>query len=188
MKMIVGLGNPGERYANTRHNAGFEAIDRLVDKEGLSFTDQKFDADFTIWRNQTDKILLVKPFTYMNNSGQAVLPLMSYYGIAVEDLIVVYDDLDLEPGRIRLREKGSAGGHNGMKSIIHMLGTNDFKRIRIGIGRPQAGWKVIDHVLAPFDKDSLPLVTQAIDHVADALTDWVDGKPYSEVMNFYNRK
>nr|WP_247599290.1 aminoacyl-tRNA hydrolase [Facklamia miroungae] len=186
--MIVGLGNPGERYAGTRHNAGFEVLDRLVDKEGLSFTDQKFEADFTIWHSQSDKVLLVKPFTYMNNSGQAVLPFMSYFGLAIDDLVVVYDELDLEPGRIRLRELGSAGGHNGMKSIIHMLGTSEFKRIRVGIGRPHPGWKVVDHVLAPFDKESLPLVTQAIDQAADALIDWVHGKSYSEVMNQYNRK
>lgn len=187
MKLIVGLGNPGDRYEGTRHNAGFAVIERLMERQGIQMTQQKFDADYTIWHTGAEKVVLVKPYTYMNNSGQAVLPLMSYYGVDIEDLVIVYDELDLEPGRIRLREKGSAGGHNGMKSIIHLLGTTDFKRIRVGIGRPQPGWKVVDHVLAAFDKESLSLVEKAVDQASQALEEWIAGAAFDQVMNQYNR-
>ena len=137
MKLIVGLGNPGDKYQGTRHNVGFDVIDALARQEGLKLTDQKFRSDYTIWRVGDEKVLLVKPYTFMNLSGEAVLPLMSYYNISPDELVVVYDDLDLEPGKLRLRQSGSAGGHNGVKSIIEMLGTQDFKRVKIGIGRPQ---------------------------------------------------
>lgn len=187
MKMIVGLGNPGDRYDGTRHNIGFTAVDSLMDLQQIQMTDQKFSADYTIWRHQGERILLVKPYTYMNNSGEAVLQLMSYYGISSEDLVVIYDELDLEPGRIRLRQKGSAGGHRGMKSIIGLLGTDKFKRIRIGIGRPQYGWKVVDHVLAPFDKDSRSAVEEAVNRTVSALVEWAEGKSFIDVMNTYNQ-
>lgn len=186
MKMVVGLGNPGNRYDGTRHNVGFEVIDHLLDEHQIKMTDQKFTADYTIWRLGNEKILLVKPFTYMNNSGEAVLPLMSYYGIALEDLLVIYDDLDLEPGKIRLREKGSAGGHNGMKSIIQLLGSSEINRIRLGIGRPQGGWKVVDHVLAPFDKESRLFVDKAIPLAIQAIEKWAQGSSFVKVMNQYN--
>lgn len=187
MKMIVGLGNPGERYEGTRHNIGFTTVDALMDQQHIQMTDQKFSADYTIWRHHGEKILIVKPYTYMNNSGEAVLQLMSYYGISSDDLVVIYDELDLEPGRIRLRTKGSAGGHRGMKSIIGLLGTQDFKRIRIGIGRPQYGWKVVDHVLAPFDKESRSSVDHATDKAVAALVDWAEGKSFLDIMNIYNQ-
>ena len=134
MKLIVGLGNPGDKYQGTRHNVGFDVIDALARQEGLKLTDQKFRSDYTIWRVGDEKVLLVKPYTFMNLSGEAVLPLMSYYNISPDELVVVYDDLDLEPGKLRLRQSGSAGGHNGVNSIIEMLGTQDFKRVKIGIG------------------------------------------------------
>ena len=105
MKLIIGLGNPGNRYDGTRHNIGFHVLDTLMKRHDLVMMDQKFRADYTIWRHPQDKVLLIKPFTYMNLSGEALLPFMSYYGIAMEDIVVVYDDLDLEPGRIRLRQK-----------------------------------------------------------------------------------
>ncbi|WP_298078437.1 aminoacyl-tRNA hydrolase [uncultured Abiotrophia sp.] len=186
MKLIVGLGNPGDKYQGTRHNVGFDVIDALARQEGLQLTDQKFRADYTIWRVDGEKVLLVKPYTFMNLSGEAVLPLMSYYNISPDELVVVYDDLDLEPGKLRLRQSGSAGGHNGVKSIIEMLGTQDFKRVKIGIGRPQYGRKVVDHVLERFDTDDRALIEQKIDQTTDLLTAWAKGETFVQLMNQYN--
>lgn len=186
MKLIVGLGNPGDKYQGTRHNVGFDVIDALARQEGLKLTDQKFRSDYTIWRVGDEKVLLVKPYTFMNLSGEAVLPLMSYYNISPDELVVVYDDLDLEPGKLRLRQSGSAGGHNGVKSIIEMLGTQDFKRVKIGIGRPQYGRKVVDHVLQRFDTDDRALIEQKIDQTTDLLTAWAKGETFVQLMNQYN--
>ena len=122
----------------------------------------------------------------MNLSGEAVLPLMSYYNISPDELVVVYDDLDLEPGKLRLRQSGSAGGHNGVKSIIEMLGTQDFKRVKIGIGRPQYGRKVVDHVLQRFDTDDRALIEQKIDQTTDLLRAWAKGETFVQLMNQYN--
>ncbi|EFR31693.1 aminoacyl-tRNA hydrolase [Eremococcus coleocola] len=186
MKLFVGLGNPGEKYEATRHNVGFAVIDQFMQDHGLAMTKQKFRADYEIWHSPKEKVLLLKPFTYMNASGEAVLPIMSYYGIGMEDLVVVYDDLDLDPGRIRLRQKGSSGGHNGMKSIISILGSDQFNRIRVGIGRPHPGWKVVDHVLAPFDKTEQVLIDQAVGQAASALTDYLDNEDFIQTMNKFN--
>ena len=186
MKLIVGLGNPGDKYQGTRHNVGFDVIDALARQEGLKLTDQKFRSDYTIWRVGDEKVLLVKPYTFMNLSGEAVLPLMSYYNISPDELVVVYDDLDLEPGKLRLRQSGSAGGHNGVKSIIEMLGTQDFKRVKIGIGRPQYGRKVVDHVLERFDTDDRALIEQKIDQTTDLLRAWAKGETFVQLMNQYN--
>ena len=186
MKLIVGLGNPGDKYQGTRHNVGFDVIDALARQEGLKLTDQKFRVDYTIWRVGDEKVLLVKPYTFMNLSGEAVLPLMSYYNISPDELVVVYDDLDLEPGKLRLRQSGSAGGHNGVKSIIEMLGTQDFKRVKIGIGRPQYGRKVVDHVLQRFDTDDRALIEQKIDQTTDLLRAWAKGETFVQLMNQYN--
>jgi len=186
MKLIVGLGNPGDKYQGTRHNVGFDVIDALARQEGLKLTDQKFRSDYTIWRVGDEKVLLVKPYTFMNLSGEAVLPLMSYYNISPDELVVVYDDLDLEPGKLRLRQSGSAGGHNGVKSIIEMLGTQDFKRVKIGIGRPQYGRKVVDHVLQRFDTDDRALIEQKIDQTTDLLRAWAKGETFVQLMNQYN--
>ncbi|MBG9982653.1 aminoacyl-tRNA hydrolase [Aerococcaceae bacterium DSM 111020] len=186
MKMIVGLGNPGNKYEGTRHNIGFDVIDYLVKSENLKLDETKFKADYTIWRHQGERVLLVKPFTYMNLSGEAVLPLMSYYGIGQDDLCVIYDDLDLEPGQLRLRQKGSAGGHNGMKSIMHLLDSQEFNRMRIGIGRPTGGWKVVDYVLAPFKKEEQSLVDTTISEAADAIKLWIETDDFNQVMNKFN--
>lgn len=188
MKLIIGLGNPGSQYEGTRHNVGFDLVDAFLKKQGLSMTDQKFRADFTVWHHQGEKIYFLKPYTYMNLSGEAVLPFMSYFGIGMEDILVVYDDLDLEPGRIRLRQAGSSGGHNGIKSIIEMLGSQDFKRIKIGIGRPQGGWKVKDHVLAPFHLDDRISIDLAIERAIEAIEYWIEQDNFVLTMNQYNQK
>lgn len=188
MKLIIGLGNPGNKYDGTRHNVGFDVIDRFLEGKQLTMTDQKFRADYTTWNYQGERIYLMKPYTYMNVSGEAVLPFMSYFGVGMDDIVVVYDDLDLEPGRIRLRQNGSSGGHNGMKSIIEMLGSQEFNRIKIGIGRPQGGWKVVDHVLAPFGDDERILIDESIDKSVLALENWVEQDNFSLTMNKFNQR
>ena len=186
MKLIVGLGNPGSKYDHTRHNIGFDVIDRLASQVDVLLNQQKFRADYGIWHVGGEKVLLVKPYTFMNLSGEALLPLMSYYNISPDEIIVVYDDLDLVPGKLRLRQSGSAGGHNGVKSIIALLGTQEFKRMKLGIGRPQFGRKVVDHVLQRFDTDEQPLIEQSIDTTVTALKQWAQGATFIELMNQYN--
>lgn len=186
MKMIVGLGNPGNRYAGTRHNIGFDVIDEVLRRNHHTMTDQKFQADYTIWHHQGERIVLVKPYTYMNLSGEAVFPLMSYFGIGPSQLTVIYDDLDLGLGQLRYRYTGGAGGHNGMKSMIAMLGTQNFNRVRFGIGQPPDGWKVADFVLAPFTKEERIDILPSIERVAEAMEAWAGGMDFNDVMNQYN--
>jgi PTH1 family peptidyl-tRNA hydrolase len=187
MKMIAGLGNPGSEYARTKHNVGFMFLDALAEKLGADNWKTKYDALVAEARIGTEKVLLVKPLTYMNESGRAVGPLMSWYKLAPEDLIVVHDDMDIPAGTIRIRRKGSAGGHNGMKSILYHVGDENFPRLRIGIGRPLPGWTVVKHVLAPFSEEDVPKIREAIAYLLPALecvvTDGVD-----LAMNRYNPK
>ena len=144
VKMIVGLGNPGSKYDGTRHNVGFMAIDKIVKNLDVTFTEDKiFKAEVGSAFINGEKVYFVKPTTFMNNSGIAVKALLTYYNIDLSDMVVIYDDLDMVVGKLRLRQKGSAGGHNGIKSIIAHLNTQDFNRIKIGIGRPQKGMSVI---------------------------------------------
>lgn len=185
MKMIVGLGNPGKKYERTRHNVGFLAVDEIARKLDAPAMQSKFNGMFTMVHRPEGKVMLVKPLTYMNLSGECVRPLMDYYDIDPEDIIVLYDDLDFAPGEMKLRQKGSAGGHNGMKSLITHLGTQDFKRIRLGVGRPTNGMKITDYVLGNFSKDELPEIQQMIEESADACIEWLK-LPFNEVMNQFN--
>jgi len=185
LKLIVGLGNPGSEYEHTRHNIGFEVIDALSEANGLPLDKLKFNAQFGKGKIEGMDILLVKPLTYMNLSGEALSPIMNFYQVTIEDILVVYDDLDLPIGKIRLREKGSAGGHNGIKSIIQHLGSQDFKRIRVGIGRPSGREKVIDYVLKRFNKEDQPTVDSAVDQSRQACEEWLT-TPFLKVMNAYN--
>lgn len=187
MKLIVGLGNPGTLYARTRHNVGFRVIDRLGDQWGVSVNRRKWDALIGEGRIRGEKVVLLKPQTYMNRSGMAVRPVVDYFQLDVDDLVVVYDDLDLPPGQIRLRLKGSAGGHNGMKSVIQHLGTEQFKRVRIGIGRPEPPQAVTDYVLEPFTRDEEKIVDEALDRAVDAIRCWTEST-FLEAMNRYNAK
>src|SRR5699024_1925566 len=150
MKVIVGLGNPGFKYKKTRHNIGFEVIDELADRWNLSLKKNTWQGQSGIGCSGGEKVILLQPLTYMNHSGEAVRPLLDYYDISLEDLLVVYDDLDLPTGKVRLRMKGGTGGHNGMKSIVQHVGSKDFKRIRLGISHPEEYHDIIDHVLRPF--------------------------------------
>ncbi len=187
MKMMIGLGNPGKQYEKTRHNVGFQVIDELAERFAAPPMQLKFNGAYTILHRPEGKVLLVKPLTYMNLSGECVRPLMDYYDIDVNDIVVMYDDLDLAPGQLRLRQKGSAGGHNGMKSLIAHIGTLTFNRVRMGIGRPTGGMKVPDYVLSTFSKEELPLIEDMVQRSADACEEWLK-KPFLEVMNTFNQQ
>lgn len=186
MKLIVGLGNPGPRYEETRHNVGFMVIDQLSRKWDIPLSKQKFSGLYGMGTVGGEKVLLLKPLTYMNLSGEAIRPLMDFYKLNNEDIIVIYDDLDLPAGKIRLRQKGSAGGHNGMKSTIQHLGTQAFNRIRIGIDRPTGGMAVPDYVLSRFSDEEWPDVEDALKRSAEACEEWLSS-PFPEVMNSYNK-
>ena len=185
VKLIIGLGNPGKPYEHTRHNIGFDVIDALASKWGAPLNQSKFNGMYASVHRPEGKVILVKPLTYMNLSGECVRPLMDYFDIEVEDILVIYDDLDLETGKLRLRQKGSAGGHNGIKSLIQHLGTQEFDRIRVGVSRPPAGMKVADYVLSKFSKDDQPVVEDAIKKSCDAVEAALV-KPFLDVMNQFN--
>ncbi len=185
MKLIVGLGNPGREYELTRHNIGFMAIDELAKRWNISLNEQKFKGLFGAGFVNGEKVILLKPLTYMNLSGESIRPLMDYYKIDVEDFIVMYDDLDIPVGKLRLRMKGSAGGHNGVKSTISHLGTQEFQRIRMGIDRPKNGMKVVDYVLGRFTTEETSGVNQSIEKAADACEEWLN-KPFLQIMNTFN--
>lgn len=188
MKLVAGLGNPGRRYAETRHNVGFEVIDLLVRRHGLAF-DQSDSARETItarWRHPAESILLAKPQTFMNLSGHAIRALVEFYKITLPDLLVVCDDVNLPLGRLRIRGNGSEGGHNGLRSVAEMLGTIDYARLRIGVGRGDARRDLADHVTARFEADEQEPIDAAISRAADAVETWIaDG--LSRTMNLYNR-
>ena len=186
MKLFVGLGNPGPKYEKTRHNAGFMAIDELAKEWNIGLTDEKkFKGQLGRGIVRGEKVFLLKPTTYMNLSGESVRAVMNFYEIEVEDVIVMYDDLDLPNGKIRARLKGSAGGHNGIKSMIAQLGTQEFKRIRIGIDRhPKI--PVVDYVLGKFTEDELALVNQAID-LSFKACNMTLGETFNKVMTEFNR-
>ncbi|MBD1383172.1 aminoacyl-tRNA hydrolase [Metabacillus arenae] len=185
MKVIVGLGNPGRQYEETRHNVGFMVIDELSKRLAIPLEKSKFNGIYGIGHISGEKVMLVKPLTYMNLSGECVRPLMDYYEVDHDELVVIYDDLDLAAGKVRLRTKGSAGGHNGIKSLIQHFGTQSFNRVRIGISRPENGMKVTDYVLGKFLPEEGNLITEAIQHSADACEKWMT-TPYLQVMNEFN--
>lgn len=188
MKMIVGLGNPGTKYQETKHNIGFITVDEIAYRVGAKFKKSQFEADIAEFFIGTEKVMLVKPVTFMNESGRSVGPLMTYYGISEADLIVIYDDLDLDIGTIRLREKGGAGGHNGIKSLIAHLDTNVFPRIKVGISRPPGNTTVVHHVLSGFSKEQQPEILIAVKKAADAALYACEGHHFIETMNQFNGK
>ncbi|WP_246187476.1 aminoacyl-tRNA hydrolase [Neomoorella glycerini] len=188
MQMVVGLGNPGPRYETTRHNAGFMVLDLLADELGINFNSSRHQALIGRGMVGERRVLLVKPQTFMNNSGQAVAPLARWYSIAPAEMIIVHDDLDLAPGRMRIRPAGSSGGHRGLQSIITALGTTAIPRLKIGIGRPQAGEDVVDYVLRPFSEGDWALVGPALLKAARALRFLLEGGGLEEAMNRFNSR
>ncbi|KKM10935.1 peptidyl-tRNA hydrolase [Clostridiales bacterium PH28_bin88] len=186
MKMLVGLGNPGARYETTKHNVGMMVIDLLADELGIEVTRSRCRALVGEGRVGAQRVALVKPQTFMNLSGEAVGPLANWYKIPPEDIIVIHDDLDLDTGRLRLRARGGDGGHRGIRSIMDHLGTDRFVRVKIGVGRPPAGWDAADHVLAPFSDDEWSLVEQALARAAEAARALLE-TDVEAAMNRYNR-
>ncbi|AIK70624.1 TPA: aminoacyl-tRNA hydrolase [Streptococcus agalactiae] len=187
VKMIVGLGNPGSKYNDTKHNIGFMAVDRIVKKLDVNFTEDKnFKAEIGSDFINGEKIYFIKPTTFMNNSGIAVKALLTYYNISIKDMIIIYDDLDMEVGKIRFRQKGSAGGHNGIKSIIAHLGTQEFDRIKVGIGRPNGRMTVINHVLGKFDKNDEIMISNTLDKVDNAVNYYLQTNDFQKTMQKYN--
>ena len=184
MKLVVGLGNPGTRYRNTRHNLGFRVVDELAHRYDIDIGLEKFHSWIGLGDVCDRRVVLAKPTTFMNRSGRAVLAIGRFYKLESVDLLVVTDDLALPLGKLRIRACGSAGGHNGLDDIVERLGTEDFARLRIGIDSPT--WNATDHVLSAFGEAELATITQATTQAADAVTCWVtDG--VVTAMNRYNR-
>ncbi|HEY4549344.1 MAG TPA: aminoacyl-tRNA hydrolase [Bacillus sp. (in: firmicutes)] len=186
MKLIVGLGNPGKQYDQTRHNIGFTVIDELAKRFHIDLDQAKFKGLYGSTIINGEKIFLLKPLTYMNLSGESIGPFMDYFQIDLDDLLVIYDDLDLPVGKIRLRQKGSAGGHNGIKSAIAHLGTQQFNRIRVGINRPSNGMAITDYVLGRFLNDEQEMIRKAVEQSSNACEEWIK-TPFLQVMNIYNQ-
>lgn len=186
MYLIAGLGNPGREYENTRHNAGFASIDRLAEKNHISIDMKKFQALCGTGYIGGQKVLLLKPQTYMNLSGESLRAACDFFKIDPEqELIVIYDDISLAPGQLRIRAKGSAGGHNGIKSIISHLGTQVFLRVKVGVGEKQQGWDLADYVLGHFSKEEQQVMQESFDRAADAAAALLS-EEVQQVMNEYN--
>ena len=188
MFVIVGLGNPGKKYENTRHNAGFIAIDALADKYGISISEKKHKALCGSGVIEGNKVVLIKPQTFMNLSGESVRAVMDFYKIdPEEDMLVIYDDISLAPGNIRIRKRGSAGGHNGIKSIIAHAGTQNFMRIKVGVGEKPSGWDLADYVLGHFSDDDNVKLKEIMPDVIQAAALMVQGD-VDKAMNDFNAK
>lgn len=178
-KLVVGLGNPGQQYAATRHNIGWTMLDAFAKKHGIAIDrsgHQGLNGEFK-WQPTNEKVLLLKPLTYMNLSGRSVASMAHFYKISTSDILVLYDDLDLPVGKLRMRSMGSSGGQKGMKSLIEELGTEEIARLKFGIGRPAPGWEVVSWVLAPFSSDDAASVAlgipRAVEGVEAFLTDGI---------------
>ncbi|MCL2522192.1 MAG: aminoacyl-tRNA hydrolase [Erysipelotrichales bacterium] len=182
MKLILGLGNPGKRFEHTRHNIGFDCLDYYLLLNNGKFTEKK---KFLGMLYETQEAIFLKPMTFMNLSGQSVKKVIKHYKIASEDIIVFYDDLDLDLGRIRLRERGSSGGHNGLKSLFAELGTQEIKRCKVGIGKSSG---TIDHVLGHFTKKELTFIEPAIKTTTEIISGFIAGNNFADLMNTYNKK
>jgi len=184
--LIAGLGNPGKEYVNTRHNVGFDTIDLISERTGIKVSKVKCKALIGQGVIEGKKVILAKPQTFMNLSGESIRDLVEWYKIDIKNVIVIYDDVDLPLGKLRIRSKGSAGTHNGMRSVIYHIQSDEFPRIRIGIGKPPEGWELADFVLGRFDSEARKLVEQCISKAADAAVDIIKSN-VEYAMNIYNR-
>jgi len=187
LRLVVGLGNPGEAYAKTRHNAGFMVVDKISDAFSIALEKQKFDARFGIGFVNGVKIVLAKPMAYMNRSGPQVQKIAGYFRILCEDMLVVHDDIDLTFGRLKIKEKGGDGGHRGVRSIIDAFGGGDFTRLRIGVGRPDVEKDASDYVLGKFSLEERKVLSQIITSAKDAIVT-ILCKGTKEGMNRFNNK
>jgi PTH1 family peptidyl-tRNA hydrolase len=187
LKIIAGLGNPTKEYVGTRHNIGFDGVTAIADKYRISVTEKAHNALVGKGIINGERVLLMKPQTYMNLSGEAIGDAMRFYKLDPEDLIVIYDDVNLEPGAIRVREGGSAGGHNGMKNIIQHVGTEKFPRVRIGVGEKPKEWDLKDYVLGHFSRDDEPKMREALGNTVTAVEMIVSGD-IQRAMSAFNKK
>ena len=188
MFLIAGLGNPGSQYEMTRHNIGFHTIDYIAEEMGTKIKKLKYKALFGECEINGEKVFLVKPQTYMNLSGESLIEFVRFYKIPVENVIIISDDISLETGRIRIRKKGSAGGHNGLKSIIYMLNSDQFPRIRIGVGAPaHEDYDLADYVLGRFTKDEIPVLEESIKKTYKAIKEII-ARGTDSAMNKFNGK
>lgn len=187
MKLVVGLGNPTGKYENTRHNVGFEVIDYLADKYGVALDTMKHKGIYGKGMLEGQSVLLLKPMTFMNLSGESVRAVADYYRVEPEDIIVICDDINLDMGRLRIRRKGSAGGHNGIKNIIAHLGTEDFPRVRVGVGKKPDSMDLADYVLSHFSQDDQAVMNQGYENAGEAVGLMVQDK-LEQAMNQYNGK
>lgn len=185
MKLIVGLGNPGAEYRNTRHNVGFAAMDAISDDWSIDICKGKWNGILGEGRCEGEKVLLLKPLTYMNESGRSVKQVVDFYKIDPKDILIILDDKDIKYGTVRVRKKGSAGSHNGMKSIIYQLGTDEIPRIKIGIGKPPAPMRLRDFVLAKIGSDDKEIIEKEIHWARDAARVFV-GEDIDAAMNQFN--
>lgn len=187
MQIIIGLGNPGSQYAGTRHNVGFEVINCLARDNNIDINRAKHRAHIGEGFIKGNKVMLVKPQTYMNLSGESVGEVLRFYKLGAEDIIVVYDDASLDVGQLRIRQAGSAGGHNGIKNIIERLDTDVFLRVKVGIGEKPDNWDLADYVLSRFKKDEEGIIAQSIERAAAAVEMIASGE-LTAAMNRYNPK
>lgn len=184
MKLIVGLGNPGKKYENTRHNMGFMVIDQIADVSRIDVDKEVFKGVLGRGKIFDNDVMLFKPSTFMNLSGDAVIEVVNYFKINIDDVVIIYDDMAIEPGQIRLRLKGSSGSHKGMQDIIDKLHTENIKRIRVGIGEPLYDSK--EFVLSKPSKDEMPLIENAISNAKDAIIDYLKKDNFEKIMSKYN--
>ena len=186
MYIIAGLGNPGKKYEHTRHNVGFDVMDVLAEKYNIRMDEKKYKAICGKGMIGSEKVVLVKPQTFMNLSGESIAEAVNFYKVdPASELLVIFDDISLAPGRIRIRKKGSAGGHNGIKNIIAQVGTEQFARIKVGVGEKPQGWDLADHVHGHMDKSDRKLAEEAFLDAVSAVELIVDGK-IEQAMNDYN--
>lgn len=186
MKLVIGLGNPGEEYERTRHNLGFMILDRMAARKGVAVDTKKKKSMIARYRHGRERVMLLKPYTFVNLSGEAVLYMASFLRIMPESIIVVCDDVNLSVSKIRIRKYGSSGGHNGIKSLIQFLKSDNFPRIRIGIGQPPQGERMENYVLGKFSSEEIKALDPAIDHACDAIEMIIEGR-VDHAMNTYNR-
>ncbi len=185
MKIVVGLGNPGLKYLKNLHNLGFMAVELLAEKHGVTFNKKGFKGLYGEKNISGEKIIFLKPQTFMNLSGDCVQEISAFYKVAPQDILVIYDDLDIAIGYVRIRANGSAGTHNGMRSIVQRLGATDFPRIRIGT-KPENNYEIIDYVLSDIKKEDEPRFRQSVNVAVDAANDFINGKKIEDVMCKYN--
>lgn len=189
MFVIAGLGNPEKKYFGTRHNVGFATIDALSDKYNIGLTETKFKAAYGKGRIGNEKVILVKPLTYMNLSGEAIAPICNYFKIdSKTNLIVISDDVELDVGNLRVRPKGSAGGHNGLKNIIAQLGHDEFARVRVGVGKKPREWDMVDWVLGRFEGENQALIKESIETATEAIAEIMENGVDSAMNKFNGKK